>query len=254
MLDEIGGLHKFMNWKRNLLTDSGGFQMVSLLDLAEVTEEGVKFQSPHDGSEMMLTPEKSIELQNTIGADIIMVRDHVVLIIQSCSAVLNCAQQLDDVVSSLVTGNRVEEAMHRSIRWLDRWYLARDTGASWFNPLHFGSIAAHKRPHDQNLFPIIQGGLDLDLRRRCVEEMAKRDANGYAIGGLSGGEDKNKFWRVVKYCTELLPQDKPRYCMGVGYDGLGIVMKVFFFNSKKKNFFFSIQLCCRSCGVLRSGS
>ena len=153
--------------------------MVSLLKLSEVTEAGVEFQSPHDGSRMLLTPEKSVDLQNSIGADILM--------------------QLDDVVSSLTTGPRVEEAMLRSIRWLDR------------------CIAAHKRPDDQNLFAIIQGGLDATLRKKCLDEMIKRDLPGYAIGGLSGGEEKHQFWRMVTLCTDHLPAIKPRYCMGVGY-------------------------------------
>ena len=180
VFDECGGLHEFMKWPRGgLLTDSGGFQMVSLLELAEITEQGVEFQSPHDGSRMLLTPEKSIQLQNSIGADIIM--------------------QLDDVVSSLTSGPRVEEAMLRSVRWLDR------------------CIEAHSRPAEQNLFAIIQGGLDPQLRRRCIDEMVKRDLPGYAIGGLSGGEEKDKFWRIVDVCTDLLPLDKPRYCMGVGF-------------------------------------
>jgi queuine tRNA-ribosyltransferase len=168
-----------MNWKRGLLTDSGGFQMVSLLDLAEITEEGVTFSSPRDGSPMLLTPEKSIEIQNSIGADIIM--------------------QLDDVVSSKISGPRIEEAMWRSIRWLDR------------------CIGAHKNINSQALFPIIQGGLNEELRRKCIEEMVKRDSPGYAIGGLSGGEAKDQFWRIVTLCTDLLPENKPRYCMGVGY-------------------------------------
>ncbi|KAJ1649240.1 Queuine tRNA-ribosyltransferase catalytic subunit 1 [Dispira simplex] len=179
ILDQVGGLHRFMDWDRGLLTDSGGFQMVSLLKLAQITEEGVEFQSPHDGTRMLLTPEKSIDLQNSIGADIIM--------------------QLDDVVSSLTTGPRVEEAMERSVRWLDR------------------CIGAHKYPERQNLFPIIQGGLDSDLRRKCLEKMIARDAPGYAIGGLSGGEEKDTFWQVVSLCTDHLPEAKPRYCMGVGY-------------------------------------
>ncbi|KAL9989586.1 hypothetical protein ACROYT_G004150 [Oculina patagonica] len=179
ILEKAGGLHEFMNWKRALLTDSGGFQMVSLLKLAEITEEGVKFQSPHDGQEMLLTPEKSTEIQNSIGADIIM--------------------QLDDVVSSTTTGPRVEEAMLRSIRWLDR------------------CIAAHARPTEQNLFAIIQGGLDPELRKTCVKEMVERDTPGIAIGGLSGGEEKSLFWKTVTLCTDLLPKNKPRYLMGVGY-------------------------------------
>ncbi|KAI9299151.1 queuine tRNA-ribosyltransferase-like protein [Neoconidiobolus thromboides FSU 785] len=179
LLRKVGGLHNFMKWNRALLTDSGGFQMVSLLKLAEITEEGVQFQSPHDNSMMMLTPEHSMELQNAIGADIMM--------------------QLDDVIASTTTGERVEEAMHRSIRWLDR------------------CIKAHARPDEQNLFAIIQGGLDTRLRKICIDEMVKRDTPGYAIGGLSGGESKDEFWRVVSLCTDLLPDNKPRYCMGVGY-------------------------------------
>ncbi|KAG9301268.1 hypothetical protein G9A89_012651 [Geosiphon pyriformis] len=192
LLDDIGGSHKFQGWDRNLLTDSGGFQMVSLLKLAEITEQGVQFQSPHDGSLMLLTPEHSMSLQNSIGADIIM--------------------QLDDVVSSLTTGPRVEEAMLRSIRWLDR------------------CIEAHKYPDKQNLFAIVQGGLNPELRRKCIREMIKRDTPGYAIGGLSGGEEKDTFWKMqvivekrsyfynlVTLSTDLLPKNKPIYCMGVGY-------------------------------------
>eukprot|EP00117_Sycon_ciliatum_P009673 scpid35213/ scgid11868/ Queuine tRNA-ribosyltransferase; Guanine insertion enzyme; tRNA-guanine transglycosylase len=178
LLDKAGGLHKFMSWDRALLTDSGGFQMVSLLELTEITEEGVNFSSPYDGKRMLLTPEESIRIQNCIGADIMM--------------------QLDDVVSSTTTGPRVEEAMHRTLRWLDR------------------CIAANKRPTEQNLFPIVQGGLDGDLRRRCAEEIVKRDCGGYAIGGLSGGEQKEDFWRMVHVSTGVLPDNKPRYLMGVG--------------------------------------
>ncbi|XP_071504302.1 queuine tRNA-ribosyltransferase catalytic subunit 1-like [Diadema antillarum] len=178
-LEKAGGLHNFMNWKRGLLTDSGGFQMVSLLELAEITEEGVRFQSPYTKEELLLTPERSIEIQTSIGADIIM--------------------QLDDVVHSLTTGPRVEEAMHRSIRWLDR------------------CIKAHQKPEKQNLFAIVQGGLDEQLRIQCAKEMVKRDTPGYAIGGLSGGEEKDKFWRMVTLSTDYLPKNKPRYCMGVGY-------------------------------------
>lgn len=180
ILDSFQGLHKFMNWDRALLTDSGGFQMVSLLKLACITEEGVEFESPHDKSRMLLTPEKSMELQHSIGADIMM--------------------QLDDVVHTLTTGDRVREAMERSIRWLDRCIIAHE-----------------HRKNKQNLFAIIQGGLDMDLRRECVREMVKRDLPGYAVGGLSGGEDKSMFWRTVKCCTDELPQNKPIYCMGVGY-------------------------------------
>ncbi|KAJ2665221.1 Queuine tRNA-ribosyltransferase catalytic subunit 1 [Coemansia sp. RSA 1199] len=179
LLEKAGGLHKFMAWDRGLLTDSGGFQMVSLLKLANITEDGVEFENPHNGKMMMLTPEMSIGLQNSIGADIMM--------------------QLDDVVSSLTTGPRVEEAMWRSLRWLDR------------------GIKAHKRPTEQNLFPIVQGGLDERLRTISAQELTKRESPGYAIGGLSGGEAKGSFWRMVSLSTDILPTNKPRYCMGVGY-------------------------------------
>jgi tRNA-guanine family transglycosylase len=133
--------------------------MVSLLALSKVTEEGVRFNSPHDGSPMLLTPEHSISLQNSIGSDIIM--------------------QLDDVIATTSPDRaRIEEAMHRSIRWLDR------------------CIAAHIHPDKQNLFCIIQGGLDLELRKQCCEEMVKRDTPGIALGGLSGGEAKADYCKV----------------------------------------------------------
>lgn len=179
VVQRAGGLHGFMGWSRNLLTDSGGFQMVSLLALCEVSEEGVRFRPPR-GPAVLLSPERCMALQNALGADIVM--------------------QLDDVVSSTQTGPRVEEAMLRSVRWLDR------------------CIAAHRRPTEQNLFAIIQGGLSPTLRRRCLAEMTQRDVPGFAIGGLSGGEDKELFWRTVKFSTERLPTHKPRYLMGVGYD------------------------------------
>ena len=128
----------------------------------------------------LLTPEHSMSLQNSIGSDIIM--------------------QLDDVIQTTSPDlARMTEAMHRSVRWLDR------------------CIASHANPSTQNLFCIIQGGLNLDLRRQCCEEMVKRDTPGIAIGGLSGGEAKEEFCKVVETCTALLPERKPRYVMGIGY-------------------------------------
>ena len=196
VLDAIGGAHKLQGWQHNILTDSGGlvllinssdspdffrsFQMVSLLKLAKITEDGVRFLSPHDGTPMLLTPEHSISLQNSIGSDIMM--------------------QLDDVIQTTSPdAERMREAMYRSVRWLDR------------------CIAAHQKPDTQNLFCIIQGGLDLDMRRECCREMIKRDTPGIAVGGLSGGEAKDDFCRVVDTCTDMLPDLKPRYVMGVGY-------------------------------------
>lgn len=184
-LEKRKGLHRFMAWDRCILTDSGGFQMVSLLQLAEITEEGVTFASPVDGTRMLLTPEMSMQLQNQIGADIMMA--------------------LDDVVSSkTVDAARFTEACHRTLRWIDR------------------CIAAHSRKTEQNLFGIVQGGLDVTdggLRDICLEGMLARDEHlpGYAIGGLAGGEEKDAFWKVVDRCCKRLPSNKPRYLMGVGY-------------------------------------
>uniref|UniRef100_K7F9R3 Queuine tRNA-ribosyltransferase catalytic subunit 1 n=1 Tax=Pelodiscus sinensis TaxID=13735 RepID=K7F9R3_PELSI len=166
LIKQAHGLHGFISWWV-CLQDSGGFQMVSLVELSEVAEEGVRFRSPYNGEEIRLTPEKSIEIQNALGSDIMM--------------------QLDDVVSSTVTGPRVEEAMYRSIRWLDR------------------CIAANSKPAEQSLFAIVQGGLDPALRTKCLEEMTRRDVPGFAIGGLSGGEAKDQFWRMVTLSTDPLP-------------------------------------------------
>lgn len=213
ILKKAGGLHKFMGWDRALLTDSGGFQMVSLLQLAEITEQGVKFQSPFDGSESMLTPEESINLQNTIGADIIM--------------------QLDDVVKTTTTGPRVEEAMERTIRWIDR------------------CLEANSRNDDQSIFPIVQGGLQPELRKQCAEALTKRNVRGFAVGGLSGGESKDDFWKIVSLSTDLLPCDKPRYLMGVGFASdlivcvaLGIDMFDCVFPTRTARF---------GCALVRSG-
>jgi tRNA-guanine transglycosylase len=179
ILEAHGGVHGLQGWKRNILTDSGGFQMVSLLELSQITEEGVLFRSTHGSDTLMLKPEDSIRIQNAIGGDIMM--------------------QLDDCIHVLTTGPRVEEAMERSIRWLDR------------------CLSANANPAKQCVFGIIQGALDEDLRKRCLTAMIDRDCRGYAIGGLSGGESKDEFWRIVHLCTSRLPPNKPRYCMGVGY-------------------------------------
>ena len=176
----MGGLHGFAGWPRGMLTDSGGFQMVSLLHLADITEAGVEFQSPVDGSRMLLTPEQSMQIQNGLGADIIM--------------------QLDDVVPAVSADpRRFEEATHRTTRWLDR------------------CIKAHARPNEQSLFPIVQGGFDVRLRELSLAQLTARGCPGHAIGGLAGGEGKDAFWRVVAQCAAALPPGKPRYVMGIGY-------------------------------------
>jgi len=153
--------------------------MVSLLQLATVTEKGVEFLSPHDGTPMLLTPEHSISLQHSIGSDIIM--------------------QLDDViVTTSPDEKRMREAMDRSIRWLDRCveeHLRVDPRAGTEG---FGGVEGDSYAERQNLFCIIQGGLDLEVRKECCEEMVKRDTPGIAIGGLSGGEAKDEYCKVYE--------------------------------------------------------
>jgi len=180
VLEHYGGIHQFMDWDRPLLTDSGGFQMVSLVHLTTLSEEGVEFAYPHDQSiKLMMSPEESMRIQKSINSDIVM--------------------QLDDVVSAGIgRGPRIEEAAERSVRWLDR------------------CLAVEMGPN-QNIFPIVQGGLDAEPRIKCSDEMVRRNAPGFAIGGLSGGETKDELWHVIDNSAPLLPLDKPKYCMGVGY-------------------------------------
>ena len=182
---QAGGLHKYMKWPYAILTDSGGFQMVSLSRLMTLSETEVSFTSPYDDKEtptvLHLPPEESVRIQQGLGSNIMM--------------------QLDDVVSSTANDlDRYSEAVDRSVRWLDRCIQANQ-----------------EKEHIQNLFPIIQGGLDPELRRHSVAQVLQRDTVGIAIGGLSGGEEKTKFIETVAICTENLPEGKPRYLMGVGF-------------------------------------
>ena len=174
-------VHHYMHWKNNLLTDSGGFQVASLVKLSERSEKGVDFIShiTGDNTHLMLTPEMSMEIQNNLGSDIIMA--------------------LDDVISPFSKGGAVFDACERSLRWIDR------------------CIKAHKRKDEQNLYGIVQGGINVELRRQACLEWNKRNLPGYAIGGMSGGETKQEFCDTVSICTDILPYDKPRYLMGIGY-------------------------------------
>jgi len=175
---EAGGLHKFMNWDRAILTDSGGFQVFSLGDLRKITEEGVEFRSHIDGSKHMLSPEKSIEVQNALGSDIMMAFDE-------------CAPYPAD-------RNYVKNSLERTTRWLAR------------------CKEAHKNTDNQSLFGIMQGGMYQDLRYQSAMEIVDLDLPGYAIGGLSVGEPKELMYSVLDYCVDYLPANKPRYLMGVG--------------------------------------
>ena len=178
LIKKAGGLHKFMNWDRAILTDSGGFQVFSLGSLRKITEEGVSFRSYIDGSRHMFTPESSIEVQNALGADIIMAFDE-------------CAPPDADY-------KYIKESQARTSRWLAR------------------CAAAHKRTEDQALFGIMQGGFYQDLRRESAKEITDLDLPGYAIGGISVGEPKEKYVGVLDYAVDMLPADRPRYVMGIG--------------------------------------
>ncbi len=175
---EAGGLHKFMNWDGAILTDSGGFQVFSLGDLRKITEEGVTFRSHIDGSTHMFTPEKSMEVQNALGSDIIMAFDE-------------CAPYPADRAY-------VKQSLERTTRWLAR------------------CKEAHKNTEKQSLFGIMQGGMYPDLRKQSAEEIVEMDLPGYAIGGLSVGEPKELMYEVMDHCVDYLPKDKARYLMGVG--------------------------------------
>jgi queuine tRNA-ribosyltransferase len=178
LIKNAGGLHQFMHWDGPILTDSGGFQVFSLSDLNDITEEGVKFKSFIDGSEHFITPEKSINIQNDLGADIIMA--------------------FDECPPYPAERAYVERSLQRTTRWAKR------------------CKEAHGRAHDQALFGIVQGGMYKDLREQSVKEITALDFPGYAIGGLSVGEPKNIMLDVLDHTAPLLPKDKPRYLMGVG--------------------------------------
>ncbi|MCH4153255.1 MAG: tRNA guanosine(34) transglycosylase Tgt [Saccharofermentans sp.] len=172
------GLHSFMNWKGSILTDSGGFQVFSLAKPKDIVEEGVKFQSHIDGSRLFLTPEESMRIQNDLGADIIMA--------------------FDECCPYPAEYSYADRSQARTTRWLDR------------------CIESHKRPDEQALFGIIQGSMYPDLRKKSAEAITARDLPGYAIGGISVGEPKELFLQMIDCTVPLMPEDKPRYLMGVG--------------------------------------
>jgi queuine tRNA-ribosyltransferase len=177
LVEKLGGLHSFMRWERPILTDSGGFQVFSL-PKKEITDRGVKFQNEVNGSTMDLTPERSIEIQNALGADIIMA--------------------FDECAPFPASKKDLQTSVRRTLEWLDR------------------SLAAHQRPDDQALFGIVQGGVDLDLRKSCAQSVTSFDLAGYAIGGVSVGEGHELLCKITEHTAPLLPVKRPRYLMGVG--------------------------------------
>ncbi|NOD75275.1 MULTISPECIES: tRNA guanosine(34) transglycosylase Tgt [unclassified Ruegeria] len=177
-IDRLGGLHKFMNWDRPILTDSGGFQVMSLAGLRKLTEKGVTFKSHIDGSKHELTPERSMEIQRLLGSDIVMCFDE-------CPALP-------------ADRDRIAESMRLSMRWAER---SRDA---------FGDRPGHA------LFGIMQGGLEQDLREESAEALRSIGFEGYAVGGLAVGEGQEAMFGCLDYAPDFLPEDKPRYLMGVG--------------------------------------
>lgn len=177
LIKKAGGLHKFMSWNRPILTDSGGFQVFSLQDMRKITKQGVTFKSHFDGSEHLFTPESVVQTQNILGSDIMM-----------------C---LDECPPYPATREYVADSLDTTIEWAKR------------------AKAAHKNEH-QALFGIIQGGVYRDLREKSMVEMEKLDFPGYAIGGVSVGEGKELIYQAVDWCAPFMPENKPRYLMGVG--------------------------------------
>lgn len=178
IVKEAGGLHHFMKWDRPILTDSGGFQVFSLGDLRTISEEGVEFKSHLDGSKHFFTPESVMKTEEDLGADIIMA--------------------FDECCPYPSTYEYTKQSMERTTRWAAR------------------CKKAHKNTSEQALFGIIQGGFYKDLRKQSVEELIQLDFPGYAIGGISVGEPKEEFLEILRYTAPLMPENKPRYLMGVG--------------------------------------
>jgi len=177
LVEKLGGLHAFMQWDGPILTDSGGFQVFSLPKV-EITDRGARFANEMTGKTVDLTPERSIEIQNALGADIIMA--------------------FDECTPFPATREQAGTGVRRTLHWIDR------------------CLKAHARPADQALFPIVQGGIHLDLRTSCAQALVQVDAPGYAIGGVSVGEGHDLMCDVTQHTAALLPEAKPRYLMGVG--------------------------------------
>ncbi|MGI2326486.1 tRNA guanosine(34) transglycosylase Tgt [Planococcus sp. YIM B11945] len=178
VVKEAGGLHKFMNWDRPILTDSGGFQVFSLSEFRNIKEEGVHFRNHMNGDKLFLSPEKAMQIQNDLGSDIMMA--------------------FDECPPYPASHEYMKSSVERTSRWAER------------------CLEAHDRPNDQALFGIIQGGEYEDLRKQSAQDLVSLDFPGYAIGGLSVGEPKDVMNRALEFTTPLMPFNKPRYLMGVG--------------------------------------
>ncbi|GEN48470.1 tRNA guanosine(34) transglycosylase Tgt [Ligilactobacillus pobuzihii] len=178
LVAEAGGLHKFMNWDRPILTDSGGFQVFSLAKLRDINEQGVNFRSNLNGAKLFLSPEKAIHIENNLGADIMM--------------------SFDECPPFFESYDYIKKSVERTSRWAER------------------GLNAHRNPKTQGLFGIVQGGGHKQLRQQSARDLTAMDFAGYSIGGLSVGESKSEMNHVLEFTTPMLPENKPRYLMGVG--------------------------------------
>ncbi|MBQ8292208.1 MAG: tRNA guanosine(34) transglycosylase Tgt [Bacilli bacterium] len=181
IVEEAGGLHNFMNWDGSILTDSGGYQVFSLARLRDIKEDGVTFKHHKSGAKLFLSPEIALEIQNSLGSDIMM--------------------SFDECPPITSTREYMENSVERTLRWAER------------------GLNAHARIEDQGLFGIVQGGSFEDIRVHCAEELVKMPFDGYSIGGTSVGEPKEVQNQILDYTIPVLPEDKPRYLMGVGSPG-----------------------------------
>ncbi|MDP7006336.1 MAG: tRNA guanosine(34) transglycosylase Tgt [Phycisphaerales bacterium] len=204
IIRELGGVHKFMRWDRPILTDSGGYQAWSMADINTIDDDGVTFKSIIDGTKIRMTPERSIEIQNKLGADIIMAFDDCPSSVEPQSQ--DIARRRHALITREGTMNatqletRLVQALDRTAKWLER------------------CKRSHQRPDEQALFGIVQGGTDFDLRTRSLEQICNVELPGYAIGGVAVGESSEKIQEIVKFTAPKLPEEKPRYLMGVGYE------------------------------------
>jgi len=206
LIRDMGGVHKFMNWDGPILTDSGGYQAYSMADINAIDEDGVSFKSILDGSMVRLNPEIAMRVQNELGPDIMMAFDDCPPSVDPDSGEVNqprlsnATRRDTKKKSSYDHGARLVTANERTVRWLDR------------------CKAAHTRPCEQSLFGIIQGGADMSMRDWSVEHICNIDLPGYAIGGVAVGESTEDIARIVRHTAPQMPESKPRYLMGVGYE------------------------------------
>jgi queuine tRNA-ribosyltransferase len=204
LIANLGGVHKFMQWDKPIITDSGGYQAWSMADINTINDDGVLFKSIIDGSKIEMTPERSIDVQNNLGADIIMAFDDcpssVAPQTQNLARRRHAQVAREGAMTEEQHATRLEQSIDRTTQWLAR------------------CVAAHQRPDDQALFGIVQGGTSLDLRSRSAEQICNIELSGYAIGGVAVGESPELIAEVVQFTAGLLPAEKPRYLMGVGYE------------------------------------